>query len=609
MERIYKIVNKSFFPAITSVELEQRKLGVIRILFGILLFARFSQAVYSSFFFERLAPFQWFGFATLLVILLFTIGFATPIITFLLMLMVIEFDFIFHCSTLGTNVLSQILFVLIFTGHGRFFSLDRIILKSKSGKLKTFVEGIYNRIGNPNAQKLRLLYLIVFVSYAVLSFVALSFHLMDDSWIHGKTVYLFFTGAFLSKYYATFREVQASMPGVFMFFSAVMIIGQSIFQFFMLPLMWFRWGRFFVLFWGFAFFIACFFLINLSYLPHVELLGWLAIFTRMGNRTPIRVLYDDRCNFCKKSIWVIRQLNINGSLDFVGLSKASGLIEQYKLDPTDVKIWMYGIGENAVYKGYDLYYEIVKRNGLLWVLVPLFFVGKYTRVGYWIYSLIAKRRYKLAGMCEISTPYSEPKLEVVEMTQQQMRRIFIFYTAVVLIFVSTKLPYLNERVSPRLQEVGLGRLDNALQYSLEFMGMVTPIVFNETDLKMNEKYFVLKRINADGEEVVPIMNQDGARMQYLGVDLFNFKNHGSDILYFGNTLKYQRWMIPSNPVEFHQDGMKGDKVIRKLIAFDEAYRGQKSSYALEIWQNESMSRYDKDRFESHLVFRKEYLMD
>jgi hypothetical protein len=195
------------------------------------------------------------------------------------------------------------------------------------------------------------------------------------------------------------------------------------------------------------------------------------------------------------------------------------------------------------------------------------------------------------------------------MTQQQMRRIFIFYTAVVLIFVSTKLPYLNERVSPRLQEVGLGRLDNALQYSLEFMGMVTPIVFNETDLKMNEKYFVLKRINADGEEEVPIMNQDGARMQYLGVDLFNFKNHGSDILYFGNTLKYQRWMIPSNPVEFHQDGMKGDKVIRKLIAFDEAYRGQKSSYALEIWQNESMSRYDKDRFESHLVFRKEYLMD
>jgi hypothetical protein len=144
---------------------------------------------------------------------------------------------------------------------------------------------------------------------------------------------------------------------------------------------------------------------------------------------------------------------------------------------------------------------------------------------------------------------------------------------------------------------------------LEWTGFVTPIVFNETDLKMNEKYFVLKRLTSEGEELVPIMNPDGARMQYLGVDFFNFKNHGSDILYFGNTLKYQRWMIPNDPYEFNKDGMKGDKVIRKLIAFDEAYRGQKSSYALEIWQNESMSRYDKDRFESRLVFRKEYLKD
>lgn len=606
MERLYRIVNKSFFPDITSVELEQKKLGVIRVLLGIVLFARFSQAVYSSFFFERLASFQWFGIATLLVILLFTIGIATPIITFLLMLMVVEFDMIFQCSTLGTNVLSQLLFVLIFTGHGRFFSIDRIVMKSKSGVLKSFIESIYNRIGNPNAQQLKLLYLIVFISYAVLSFVALSFHLLDDSWTHGRTVYLFFTGAFLSKYYQTFRDIQASMPEVFMFMSAVMIIGQSIFQFFMLPLMWFKWGRFFVLFWGFAFFVACLFLINLSYLPHVEILGWLAIFTRMGNRTPIRVLYDDRCNFCKKSIWVIRQLNINGSLEFVGLSKATDLIEQYKLDPTDVKIWMYGVGNNAVYKGYDLYYEIVKRNGLLWILVPLFFVGKYTRVGYWIYSLIAKRRYKLAGMCEISTPYVEPVISSRAMSTIQIRRVFFVYATVILIFVSMKLPYLSERVSPRLKQAGLSRLDYALQYSLEFMGMVTPIVFNETDLKMNEKYFVLKRITPNGEELVPILNEDGARMQYFGMDLFNFKNHGSDILYFGNTLKYQRWMIPSDPVEFHQDGMKGDKVIRKLISMDEAYTGVKSSYALEIWQNESMSRFDADRFEAKLVFRKEY---
>ena len=609
MERIYKMVNKSFFRAITSVELEQKKLGLIRIFLGILLFARFSQAFYSSFFFERLAPFQFLGFATLFVIFLFTIGFATPIITILLMFMVAEFDHLFQCTTLGTNVLSQFLFVLIFAGHGRFFSLDRLILKSRSGVLKSIVTKIYNSVGNPNAEQLRLLYFIVFFSYAVLSFVALSFHLQDENWLQGKTVYLFFTGAFLSKYYLAFREVQASFPGVFMFFSVVMIIGQSIFQFFMLPLMWFRWGRFFVLFWGFSFFIACLFLVNLSYLPHVELLGWLAIFTRMGNRTPIRVLYDDRCNFCKKSIWVIRHLNINGSLDFVGLSKASGVIEEYKLDPTDVKIWMYGIDGNAVYKGYDLYFEIVKRNGLLWILVPLFFVGKYTRVGYWIYSLIAKRRYKLAGMCEISTPYVEPKDDIIGMSPKLMKRVFVFYACVVMIFLSLKLPYLNERVSPRLHGAGLDRLDFALQYSLEWTGFVTPIVFNETDLKMNEKYFVLKRLTSEGEELVPIMNPDGARMQYLGVDFFNFKNHGSDILYFGNTLKYQRWMIPNDPYEFNKDGMKGDKVIRKLIAFDEAYRGQKSSYALEIWQNESMSRYDKDRFESRLVFRKEYLKD
>lgn len=56
MEQVYKFLNASFFPDIRSVELEQKKLGVIRIILGIVLFARFSQAVYSSYFFEDLAP-------------------------------------------------------------------------------------------------------------------------------------------------------------------------------------------------------------------------------------------------------------------------------------------------------------------------------------------------------------------------------------------------------------------------------------------------------------------------------------------------------------------------------------------------------------------------
>jgi len=61
---------------------------------------------------------------------------------------------------------------------------------------------------------------------------------------------------------------------------------------------------------------------------------------------------------------------------------------------------------------------------------------------------------------------------------------------------------------------------------------ITPIdVFNKTDLRMAENWFVLDSV--DLQEGVPLFAEDGSRLSM----------HASDRLYFGHTLRFRRAVI------------------------------------------------------------------
>jgi len=112
------------------------------------------------------------------------------------------------------------------------------------------------------------------------SFGAFLYHVTDPHWIKGYTVHALLVNTYLCKYSDFFREIENISPLIMKWNSYIGLIGQSIFQLFMIFLLFFRWGKIFVQYWGWIFFILSLIFIQLSYLPHMEIALWIAIFYR-----------------------------------------------------------------------------------------------------------------------------------------------------------------------------------------------------------------------------------------------------------------------------------------------------------------------------------------
>lgn len=610
---LHAFILKSAFPQIYSVEFEQKKHSIIRWILGVIILIRYSQVVNAAQYLPVYEDRVLGGIGVLIVGFFYMTGVLLPLMTFLLMFAITYFEEQFQVYTLGTNILSTFLFVTAFAGSGRYYSVDHFLLKTKNAIGKP-VKALYNFIGNPDKDQLRILYFFGFLSYAVVSLCALSYHLLDENWMSGLTPYYFFPGAYLSKYYFFFREIQAASPEFFKAFSIFSIFGQSLFQFFMIPLMWFRWGRVFVVLWGFGFFIASLFLINLSYLPHVEVLSWLVYFTRVRKNEPFILLFDDRCNFCRRSVSTLRFLNFNGLLEFVPISASRDLLQKHSLNETDVKVWMYGIRGNEILKGFDLYYKVVFRNPLLWLLIPFFIAGKYTGLGYKIYAGIAKNRYKIFGTCELSYPEPKPSAPGV-LKAYLLRASTIVLLTLYVTYLSFQLPIVGNQVRYYVGRVHLGFVLPVADYAITWGGFVTPIVFNASDLKLNERFFNLFRITAEGEQLVQFINEEGARLDYItGTDYLFLSNHGSDLLYYALIMRFERNLTGKQVDDFLSAENYGGGIVRNLMEFDKRYieKNDKSlfnqfkGYKLIIYENRCISSLEPDRFENKVIFEKEY---
>jgi predicted DCC family thiol-disulfide oxidoreductase YuxK len=607
IKKLFALLDRSHFPEIKSVEYEQKKLAVIRWITGLIVLYRFLQVLYTVQYVEEFQGAFLVGVVATACIFFFTIGFLGPLSTLAAVWALAKFDASFGCNTLGTNILSQFFIVLFLASHSRFYSVDTLLLNSKSAIGKAMSK-LYSWVGVPTPESLRFYYFIGFFSYAIVSFCALSFHVLDENWVAGRTPFAFFPAAFLSKYYPLFREIVIHWPSLFMALSIFLTVGQSIFQFFMIPMAWTKWGMRFVIFWGFSFFVASLFFVNLSYLPHAEVLSWLAFFTRVGKNNPIVLLFDDRCNLCKKSVKLLKFFNFNGSVEFLGLSKADHLVIKHNLDRDEVRVWLYGIQENNIYKGYDLYIQIIKANPLLWVFAPLFFIGKVTGIGYRIYSWIANNRYKLFGTCELSYPIPPYVPPISTVKNSFIKGVLYIYMVVSVVFLIHEMPYLNVEVPKRLVSAGLGSINIGMDRTLYLFGLKTPMVFNEDDLKMNQKYFVLYRKTAQGEELIPFIDENGGRLPYFGSDWLHLTNHGSDLLYFSTTMKHQRSLIWYEPDDFYKPGNYGDRFMRRLIMVDIKHRQLKGNQTYKVYIRENNCIYGTgpEKFDSPVIFSKEF---
>ena len=118
---------------------------------------------------------------------------------------------------------------------------------------------------------------------------------------------------------------------------------------------------------------------------------------------------------------------------------------------------------------------------------------------------------------------------------------------------------------------------------LFYAGLVAPNVFNTMDLTMGDRWTVLTRIDAERSELVPFDGPEGERLDYLR----------SDLLYFGNSLRWRRGMIGVDDLaRFHQPGGLGYAFAYRVARYDYLRRGglAPERYQVTVFRNYAAQR-------------------
>jgi predicted DCC family thiol-disulfide oxidoreductase YuxK len=116
------------------------------------------------------------------------------------------------------------------------------------------------------------------------------------------------------------------------------------------------------------------------------------------------VLYDGQCRFCRSQIAMLRALDPSGRLRFVSLHDPVVARDFPELTPEAMMKEMYLVDRSGRARaGAEAVRYLSQRLPLLWPLaVPLHVPGSLP-VWRWLYQLIARNRYRLAGTCDEGT--------------------------------------------------------------------------------------------------------------------------------------------------------------------------------------------------------------
>lgn len=505
---------------------------------------------------------------------------------------------------------------------GYNYSIDNLLLKKGFKPVKKLYS-ITTICNTP--QHFKNVYFLFFLYYAFMSLGAVLIHVLDPYWYSLINVKTALVNSYLCKLYNFFRFTESIFPKAFGLLTASATIFQEIFQLFMIPLSFSRWGIKFVKWYGILFFLGSLFFLYLSYLPHIEFGIWFIIFFPIKPKNineKIQVIYDDYCNLCKSVMRKLKFLNFNDSIEFIRLSKSKEIVSKYNLDDKLIKSYMVGIHKNKKYIGYDLYILIFEKNPLYYVFLPIFYFFKYIiPIGPKVYKFIAERRYRLFNQCELSPNDYLMENNVAKFKPSQYNYHKLFFSLILGLYFLIYFPYIissginySQLFNKSVKNITSIFKNKFFKFISLYGGATIPNVFNQIDLSMGENFFCLYHIENGDTILVPITGKEGQRLNYSNFNFLLFTNHNSDILYFNTTLEYRRDILKiedAKKIEYHLNPeLNGFKFISKLIKIDYNLLKLKGNqqYVVEFYQNHSASllklfEYNKDAYINHLKLK------
>jgi hypothetical protein len=251
-----------------------RRASLCRFLFGLLIAWRsLSIFGFSIVHFDAGYIREW-AFAETLLGIAIASGFFTQIS--LVVLIAAFFGNPPYAATLGDQAALLLSLGLILSGSHRKYSLDFLLRSRFPGRAAgLFFDPIRLELSPGHFACVRLILIALFWSVCL---SAMSFHFLDSLWLQGEVLQLLFTMPYMSPLHFFFSSLRDAAPALFHAAGKAGLLVQGAWELFLLPLMAFGAGRWFVKWQGLAFFLISAIALNLDYLPAVELIFWLLIF-------------------------------------------------------------------------------------------------------------------------------------------------------------------------------------------------------------------------------------------------------------------------------------------------------------------------------------------
>ncbi len=509
---------------------EYNKFALLRILFGLIIFVRGIHVYGLLLESERYAAVGLWAGAEMLAGALLALGlFSQWALLFLVGAMWQYGDLIVAKSTLGNDIGAMLAVLLFLVNAGKYLSMDAALLK----RLPILHWVLFYYRGAPSPESIFYAKFSALASYWAVCIYSIAVHLNEPAWTSGTAGPLLLSNNFISTAHDHFSALFSSSElAVALARGALwmmMLWYPAVLPFVLLGGIF----RKYIIVWGWLFFALSFFGLQLGYLAEIEVVLWLALFwsfAGMDQKASLEVLYDDRCNLCDRTVQAVTFLDIFGRIRLRPLSENKVLLDELGLDMSQALTDLYGVRERALFRGYDFYIQLSKSLLLLWPVLPILLLGRVLLLGPIIYSFIAARRTRLFGVCELP---SRKFLRLVggEVSQSRLAHMVALHACLLILFYFASVP------APYAGRAGIS---NVGAEAAHIYG-ITPIdVFNKTDLRMAENWFVLKSV--DFGEAVPVFAADGSRLQM----------HESDRIYFGHTLRFRRAVIGTDGCQFEQ---------------------------------------------------------
>ena len=110
------------------------------------------------------------------------------------------------------------------------------------------------------------------------------------------------------------------------------------------------------------------------------------------------VLYDGQCNFCRSQINILRRLDGRNRLKFISLHDPEVAINYPNLTVEQLMEQMWIVTpDGKQYGGAYAVRYLTRRLPILWPVAPLLHMPLTMPIWCFLYRLVAKYRYKIAG--------------------------------------------------------------------------------------------------------------------------------------------------------------------------------------------------------------------